>query len=166
MEEDIYEWRKIPGFGYRYEVSERGEVRSWAQRGRGCMPAEEPMLLKAKERFGMPSVVLVREGGKRVCRTISSLMRDVGFIQVESHLAKIMRPVVKVDKEGKLISEYPSVREAARAHSVCDSTIWYYLKEHNKKWFDLHYTFRYADEFYKQEELTNGSENGQGLPLY
>jgi hypothetical protein len=156
MEEDLYEWRKIPGFGYRYEVSEKGEVRSWLTKGTGKMPAEEPHMMKTKNRFGQPSVVLRGEDGKTHCRTISGLMRDAGFIEEESHLQKIMRPVVKIDKQGNVVGKYPSVKETARAHSCFDGTILYYLKGRNKRLFDLEYTFRYADEYYAEEWKPNG----------
>lgn len=167
MEEDLYEWRKIPGFGYRYEVSEKGEVRSWLMKGRGNMPAEEPHLMNPKNRFGTPSVVLLGADGKRHCLTVSGLMRDAGFIDSETHLQKMMRAVVKVDKQGNVVDEYQSVSEAARVHGCHNSTIDYYLKNRNKKLFDYEYTFRYAKEFYAEEGKPNGdAKDGQGLSVY
>lgn len=54
------EWRPIPGFELRYEVSSDGEVRSLLKRGRHRQPfAAEPTLLRQiKRRDGYKTVVL------------------------------------------------------------------------------------------------------------
>jgi len=43
------EWRVVPGFDDRYEVSNRGRVRSWRTRGRLCCRAAEPHILPARD---------------------------------------------------------------------------------------------------------------------
>ena len=150
------EWRSIPDFRW-YEVNEVGEVRSWRMYGRGNKPAEEPHLMKTKIRFGKPSVILVDKDGKRTCRTVDGLMRLAGFPIGPTHYECLRRPIVKLDMDGNLVEQYPSLRDCARAHYIAESTLHWYLKGKNKKPFDRMYTFRYADDYYKQEDSPDGT---------
>ena len=140
------DWRKIPEFGFWYEVNAVGEVRSWKSYGRREKPAEEPHILKRRIRFGKPSVILVDETGRKTCRTVDGLMLQAGFPIKPKKYSCMRKPVVKLDENGNLVEYYASIRECSKAHFISESTLHWYLQGKNKKPFDMHYTFRYAEQ--------------------
>lgn len=76
MEEEV--WKKIPGFGDGYEVSDQGRVRSTGRpfehpKGSGRLCRKKGRVLKTGSRSGYPSVTLAYEG-KKLNRTVHRLV--------------------------------------------------------------------------------------------
>lgn len=74
------EWKKIPGLDARYEVSDRGRIRSWGvpgKRGRGS----EPRLLMGHKKRGYPYFMVRKSCGSRasISGHRAALLAFVGY---------------------------------------------------------------------------------------
>ncbi len=72
-------WKPVPGFEGRYEVSNQGQVRSWARKGPADFRNSEPKLLKANPNaaHGYCEVTLFKPGGERVRYRLHRLVLTV-----------------------------------------------------------------------------------------
>lgn len=142
------QWRPIPGFGGRYELSRHGEIRSWCATGPGKQRRDEPLILRPfmnwKKRTPELQITLMRK-----TYSVKILMRDVWmqgarpgmrviFIDGDhmncalhnlrySPVEKVRKnpqnrcPIAKCHPWGTVIMFYPSITEAAGKNHISRS---------------------------------------------
>lgn len=69
------EWRTIPGYDDRYEVSDMGRARSWVRRGRNVARSVVPHILtQTRNTGGYLQIYIIRSGGASVCVNVYKLV--------------------------------------------------------------------------------------------
>lgn len=168
------EWRPIPGYVGKYEVSNYGRVKSYKWQ-------KERILLHGKNNMGYYYVTLCKDSKKKSC-TIHRLVAEA-FIPNPSNLAEVnhkderkennyvenlewcnrdynlaygtrcqriseknSKPILQLDKEGNVIKAWPSMSRAAESFGVLPkrSHIIDCLKGRRKMAHG--YMWKYADE--------------------
>ncbi len=142
------QWRPIPGFGGRYELSRHGEVRSWCISGPGKQRRDEPLIMRPfmnwKKRTPELQITLMRK-----TYSVKILMRDiwmqgarpdmrVTFIDGDrmncalhnlrySPVEEVRKnpqnrcPIAKCHPWGTVITFYQSIAEAAEKNHISRS---------------------------------------------
>ena len=164
------EWKLIPGYDGKYEVSDWGRVRSYKRQ-------KERILSPGKDKNGYYQVSLCKDGKEKHCiihRLVAEAfisnpnnlpevnhkdedkrnnhVTNLEWCSREYNLAygtrveRIRKPVVQLDKQGNFVAEYSSMQEAFRVTGVNIASICSCCK-HKRYKSPGGYIFRYKDEY-------------------
>lgn len=142
-------WRDIPGFGGLYQASTEGRIRKvWPKSGKTTIMCGYQRSRGNNSQRLAQRVHLVKPDGKRVERTIISIVADTFFsvpggkiaihrngLKSDNSVSNIefvtryelgkrfgseskRRPVIKIDQSGEIIACYTSAREAAKDNYI------------------------------------------------
>lgn len=165
------QWRDIPGYVGRYQISDKGRVRSLQFKGKVRI---SPLMMKTFQAAdGNITVALTNENKQQYKYTIPRLMavawlglpkdselyayckngdntdftlENIGIAtRAERCCAVFRRPVRKVLREtGEIVAVYPSVTEAAKKNYMCYVNMMDCL--HGRRKRPQKYIYEYADD--------------------
>lgn len=165
------QWKDIPGYVGRYQISDKGRVRSLQFKGK---PRQPPLIIKPTLRAdGVMMVCLTDDNKSQQKHVLPRLMavtwlglpkgselfayckngdntdfslENIGIAtRAERCCAVIRRPVRKVLREtGEVVAVYSSVREAAKQNYMCYANMMDCL--HGRRKRPQKYIYEYADD--------------------
>ena len=170
------EWKPIPGYDGKYEVSSYGRVKSYKYNSDGRI------LSPGNNGSGYYFVYLCKDG-KAKQRTIHRLVAEAfipnpsNFLEINhkdedkgnnhvtnlewcsrgynlaygTRLERISKPVVQLDKNGNFLAEYSSTHEASRVTSIAQSNICKCCKHKPGHSSAGGFIFLYKDEYLQNQ---------------